>query len=154
MSSFQTRSTEFQKQLADAARWMMRRNAGHEHYWQWRVLTSANSDRDAGRPNFVDDVAREVFRVLEERKLLARIPGTEADPAYLMVYDTEGWEKAVAEGDAIRGFLMKARRKWWVWVLSWIATFALGLVAGVFKDELIGKGKDKNRPDVQKDAGK
>lgn len=154
MSSFQTRSKEFQRQLADAARWMMRRHAAHEHYWQWCVLTSANSDRDASRPIVVDEVAREIFRVLEERKLLARIPGTEAEPAYLMVYDQSGWERVVAEGDVIRGWLLKARRQWWVWVLSWVATFALGVVTGIFKDDLIGKGKAKLHPEGQKEPGK
>ena len=154
MSSFETRSQEFQKQLADAARWMMRRNIGHEHFWRWWVLTSGNTDRDASRPIFVDAVAREIFRVLEERKLLARIPGTEADLAYHMIYDADGWERVVADGDPLRGLLLKARRKWWLWVLSWAATFALGVATGIFKADLIGRGKAKIHPELHKEREK
>jgi hypothetical protein len=51
----------------------------------------------------------------------------------MMVYDLKGWEDAIAEGDPLAGFLLKAKRKWWIAILSFVA----GVLVGAFKSEAI-----------------
>ena len=50
-----------------------------------------------------------------------------------MVYDMAGWENIIAEGRPLRGWWFKARRTWWVFLL----TFAGGVAVGALKSEAI-----------------
>ena len=125
---------------------MIRRNAGHDHFWRWHVLTSANTDREAKRPIFENQTAQLIFEQLEGKKLISPVPNANP-PAYLMVYDLKGWEDIIAEGDPVAGFLLRAKRKWWITILS----FAAGVLVGTFKSEAIDlmKGLLHRKPTKQ-----
>ena len=100
MTTFRKESKAFYKDLSRAAAWMMRENAGKQHWWRPGVLTNRNNDQDA-RPIFDDARANEIFEELIARELLV-LRGDAIDdsgqPAYAMKYDIEEWDRTVSDG--------------------------------------------------------
>jgi hypothetical protein len=101
---------------------MMKRHVGEGHWWRWQVLTEKNPD-PLRRPIFDDQTAQKIFAELKGRNLLVEfnvnVDGSGV-PVYLMRYDIEGWDKAVAEGRPIYGTWLKVRRNWPMIVLAFI----------------------------------
>jgi hypothetical protein len=160
MSVFKTNTKAFQKQVAQAAEWMMRRNVGHNHWWRWQVFTSSNPDREVGRPIFEQQTAMDIFADLVNRKLLFQIVDAYGNPvpvdksglpAYFMRYDSEGWSKVIAEGRPFRGIFLKAKRDWPVILVSLvIGGCAVGLkdiIGDQIKTAVLGKEPEKKPTD-------
>jgi hypothetical protein len=102
---------------------MMKRHVGDGHWWRWQVLTARNHD-PLKRPIFDDQTAQKIFAELQDRNLLVefscQVDGS-ATPAYLMRYDLEGWDNAVAEGRPIYGTWIKFRRNWILFLLTFLS---------------------------------
>jgi hypothetical protein len=142
MTAFQEHSKSFLRDLSRVAEWMMRRNVGPNHWWRWPVLTAANNDTDPP-PKFSDEMAIRMFQELERRNLIIAIKDANGNPvdvdgtrqlAFLMNYNQEGWEKAVADGRPMRGLLRKVKQSWHLM----LATLLLGIVGTALKDEATG----------------
>lgn len=137
MTTFQSRSKQFLRQVSVAAAWMMRRNVGLGHWWRWSVLTAHNPD-PLKRPIFDDSTAVAVFEDLERRGLLEPSPQLPPDAsgaqAYFMRYDVGGWDRAVSDGRPVLGALLKAKRNW-PWLVS---VFILGCVVISVENRTVG----------------
>jgi hypothetical protein len=141
MTDFLKRSKEHSKNVSKAAAWMERRNAGPNHWWRYWVLTTMHvDDADPSRPIFADYLAKQIFKELENRKLLIDEDengnklsvDSSGEPAFLMKYDIEGWDKVISDGRPIYGYFRRLKRTW----ISLLLMFILGLFGNSVKDFL------------------
>ncbi len=137
MTTFRTESKEFLRDLSRAAAWMMRRSVGQNHWWRSSVFTSANTDTDRKRPIFDQSRVDQIFTDLIARSLLVPlaedVDGT-GMPAYIMKYDIDGWDQAVAGGRPAYAQWLKVRRAW----LIILITFVLGCVVTTVENRITG----------------
>jgi len=136
MPDFRNRSKSFLCNLSKAAGWMMSRNVGPDHWWSSTVLTQQNPDK-AKRPILDPQTAQEIFADLIARGLLVEHKSNSHasdEPAYIMKYDLEGWDKAVSDGRPIYAWCLKVRRNWFLVVV----TFFFGIVLATFENRAVG----------------
>ena len=123
MTDFRNRSKNALRNLSEAAEWMVRRNVGSDHWWCSTVLTDQNTDPDKTRPKFDASTAQEVFDELIKRGLLveSKVDAT-GKAEYVMNYDLDGWDKAVADGRWLRGKWLTIIRSWTIIVFVFLST--------------------------------
>ena len=136
MPDFRKQSKSFLRSVSKSAAWMMSRHVGPNHFWRASVLTESNPDKSR-RPVFEESVAEKIFAELINRGLLVPIPtrfdGTTV-PAYVMRYDLQGWDNAVADGRPIYGWCLKLCRNW----LLVLLTFLAGCVLTTIENRTVG----------------
>ena len=97
-------------------------------------MTDQNrKDTDKSRPEFDYGKAKEVFDELIKRGLLVECKVDDTGvPAYTMNYDIDGWDKAVSDGQWLRGKWLVLKRNWLLVFITFLATCVVATVENRF----------------------
>jgi hypothetical protein len=129
MHSMAASMTEYIKQRAKAARWLLD-NKDRAAWWDWPVLTCANPD--SSNPGIPEVTAFNIFTDLAERKLLVPYTINSADEegkqrgVYKLHLGNEaGWRDVThPPGWLRRGFNWVSSK--WAWLLATVISALIG----------------------------